>query len=121
MLGDDRFGVDADAWPLGVVLLGMVGMPFARPQARDRRTKEMAAIVEQVGTPPQRLSQLPHWKHYPVPAPQHARKEWPEVVWRMLGCAGMGLLNQLFDFDPTQRPNTAPQYARHRSPPAPPS
>ena len=104
LLGNDRFGVDADAWSLGVMLLDMVGIPFARPLARDAGSKGMTAIIiEQLGTPPQRLSSLPHWKHCPVPAPQHARQEWPEVVWRMLGCAGVGLLNQLLDFDPTNR------------------
>ena len=106
LLGDERSGVDADAWSLGVVLPDMVGMPFARPLARDTRTTEITAIMfEQLGTPPQRLSQLPHWKHFPVPAPQHARKEWPEVMSRVLGCAGVKPLKQLLDLHPTKCPN----------------
>lgn len=102
LLGCDRFGVDADAWSLGVLLLDMVGMPFKLPQRCTLSSVEMTAIIfEQLGTPPQRL---PSWRLYPASAPRRARKEWPASVWRMLGCAGVELLNQLLDFDPAKRP-----------------
>ena len=51
LLGCERFGVDADAWSLGVLLLDMVGMHFKRPQ-RSNGTQEMTAIIfAQLGTP----------------------------------------------------------------------
>lgn len=110
ILASQAFGPPVDMWAFGLVVLEACGADFHKPPPGQERWVGLdvwQALVFQLGSPvgaaAAALATMPSWSDVELLQPSGAAP-WPSQARKLLGSAGLELVEALLQWDPRLRP-----------------
>ena len=101
--GSTTFGVEIDAWSVGIIAAELAGYAFTHGKvtAVVSEVSYMLRLFQQLGTPRcSALQELPHWPSEP---PRFKPAPWPAMVHKCFGTVGIAFLWELLIPSPSRR------------------
>jgi serine/threonine protein kinase len=103
LFGSTTFGVEIDAWSVGIIAAELAGFAFTNEKVTTVVSEAgyMRRLFQQLGTPRcSVLQELPHWPSEP---PRFKPAPWPAMVQKCFGTLGIAFLWELLTPTPSQR------------------